>query len=65
MEIENYEESGTNNNDQQNEHTIIVPDTQHVPNQIEENGSNFVRDNFFLHGQGATKTNQERTNYSF
>ena len=40
--------------------TRIVPDTQDVPNQIEENGSNFVRDNFFLHGQGATKTKQRK-----
>ena len=27
VEIENYGESETNNDDQQNEHTIIVPDT--------------------------------------
>ena len=60
MEIENYDESETNNNDQQNEHTIIVPDTQDVPNQIEENGSSSVREKFFLHGQGATKANQRK-----
>ena len=59
-EIENYDESETNNNDQPNEHTIIVPDTQDVKNQIEENGSNSVRDNFFLHGQGATKAKQRK-----
>ena len=41
-EIENYDESETNNNDQPNEHTIIVPD------------------NFFLHGQGATKAKQRK-----
>ena len=40
--------------------TRIVPDTQDVPNQIEENGSNFVRDNFFLYGRGATKANQRK-----
>ena len=45
MKIETYDESETNNNDQQNEHTIIVPDKQDVTNQIEENGSNSVRDN--------------------
>ena len=60
VEIKSYDESETNNNDQQNEHTIIVPDTQDVPNQIEENGSNSVRENFFLHGQGATKANQRK-----
>ena len=60
MEIENYEESGTNNNDQQNEHTIIVPDTQDVSNQIEENTRISVRDKFFLHSQGATKANQRK-----
>ena len=59
-ETENYDESETNNNDQQNEHAIIVPGPQDVPNQIEENGSNSVRDNFFLHGQAATKTNQRK-----
>ena len=48
MEIENYDESEINNNDQQNEHTIIVPDTQDVPNRIEENASNSVRDIFFF-----------------
>ena len=60
VEIKNYDESDTNNNDQQNEHTIIVPDTQDVPNQVEENVNNSVRDNFFLHGQGATKANQRK-----
>ena len=30
---------------------IIVPDTQDIPNnQVEENVSNSLRDNFFLHG---------------
>ena len=60
MKIETYDESETNNNDQQNEHTIIVPDMKDAPNQIEENGSNSVRDNFFLHAQGARKTNQRK-----
>ena len=63
MEIKNYDESETNNNDQQNEHNIIVPDTQDVPNQVEENVNNSVRDSFFLHGQAATKANQRRTDY--
>ena len=47
VEIKNYDESKTNNNDQQNEHTVIEPDTQDLPNQVEENVSNSVRDNFF------------------
>ena len=47
MGIKNYGESDTNNNDQQNENTIIVPDTQDAPNQFEENVSNSVRNNFF------------------
>ena len=60
VEIKSYDESETNNNDQQNEHTIIVPDTQDIPNQVEENVSNSVRDIFFLHDQGATKANQRK-----
>ena len=60
VEIKNYDKSDTNNNDQENEHTIIVPDTQDVPNQVEENVNNSVRDDFFLHGQGATKANQRK-----
>ena len=61
MEIKNYGESETNNNEEQNERTIIEPDTQDVPNnQVEENVSNFVKDNFFLHGQGTTKANQRK-----
>ena len=32
-----------------------MPDAQDIPNEIEENVSNSVRDNFFLHGQGAMK----------
>ena len=60
VEIEHHEESETNNNDQENEHTMIVPDTQDVPNQIHEIGCSSVRDNFFLHGQGATKTKQRK-----
>ena len=54
VKIKNYEESETNN-DQQNEHTIIVPDMQDVPNQVKENESNSVRD-----GQGAMKANQKK-----
>ena len=60
MEIKNYDESETNNNDQQNEHTTTVPDTQDIPNQVEETVNNSVRDNIFRHGQNATKGNQRR-----
>ena len=60
MEIKNYDKSKTNNNDQQNEHTISVPDTQDAPKQVEENVNNFGRDNLLLHGQGATKANQRK-----
>ena len=42
------------------QNVIIVPDMQDVPNQVEENVNNSVRDNFFLHGQGATKANQRK-----
>ena len=49
VEIKSYDESETNNNDQQNEHTIIVPDTQDVLNQVVEDVSNFVRNHFFLY----------------
>ena len=42
VEIKNYGESETNNNDQQNGHTIIVADTQDVLNKVEENVSNSV-----------------------
>ena len=42
VEIKNYDESETNNNDQQNGHTIIVADTQDVLNKVEENVSNSV-----------------------
>ena len=31
---------------------------QDVPKQVDKNVSNSLRDNFFLHGQGATKANQ-------
>ena len=34
--------------------------TQDVPNQMEENESNSVRNNVFLNGQGATKPNQRK-----
>ena len=47
MEVKNYDESEINNSDQQNEHTLIVPDRQGILNQVEENLSNSVRDNFF------------------
>ena len=61
VEIKNYGESETNNNEEQNEHTITVLDTQDVSkNQVEENVSNSLRDNFFLHGQGVTKANQRK-----
>ena len=48
MKIKNYSESKTNNNHEQDEHTIIVLDTQDVPNnQAEENVNNSVRYSFF------------------
>ena len=62
--IENYDESETNNNDQQNEHAIIVPDTRDIPNQMEENGSNSVRDTFFFMAKQQRKPTKERTDYS-
>ena len=58
--IKNYDESETNSNDQKNEHTMIVPDTQGISNQVEGNVSNSVRDKFFLHGEGATKASQRK-----
>ena len=60
MEIKNYDKSKTSNNDQQNEHTISVPDMQDAPNQVEENVNNSGRDNLLLNGQGATKANQRK-----
>ena len=42
VEIKNYDESETNNNAQQNGHTIIVADTRDVLNKVEENVSNSV-----------------------
>ena len=60
VEIKNYDKSKTNNNDQQNEHTISVPDMQDAPNQVEENVNNSGRDNLLLNGQGATKANQRK-----
>ena len=60
MEIKNYDKSKTNNNDQQNEHNISVPDMQDAPNQVEENVNNSGRDNLLLNGQGATKANQRK-----
>ena len=46
MEIQNYDENDTNKSDQQNEHIIIVPDTEDVPNNVKENVSKFVSVNF-------------------
>ena len=46
LEIQNYDENDTNKSDQQNEHIIIVPDTEDVPNNVKENVSNFVSVNF-------------------
>ena len=64
VEIKNYDQSETNNKDQQNEHTIIVPDTQDVPNQIEENESNSIREIFFLMAMEQRKPTKERNEYS-
>lgn len=50
METQNYDKSDINNNDQENEHNIIVLDREDVPNHFEEYLSNSVRDNFFLDG---------------
>ena len=47
-----------------NEYTIIVLDTQDVPNQIEENGSNSVRDIFYFMAKEQRKPTKERTDYS-
>ena len=52
------------NNDQQNEHTIIVPDTQDVPNQIEENVRSSVRDLFFLMAKEQRKPAKEKADFS-
>ena len=61
VEIKNYGENETNNNEEQNEHPIIVRDTQVVPNnQVEENVSNSVRNNFFIHSRVATKANHRK-----
>ena len=66
MEINNYGESETNNNKEQNEHTIIVPDMQDVlDNQVKQNVSNSVRDNFFLMAKVQRKPTKGRTDYSF
>ena len=59
VEIKNYDEVEANNNDQQNEHTIIVPDTKDVPKQVEKNECTSRRDKFFLHGQVQQKLTKE------
>ena len=61
MEIQNHGERETNNNEEQNERTMTMPGTQDVlNNQVEQNVSNSLRNNFFLHGQGATRANQRK-----
>ena len=60
VEIQNYEESQTRNNYQQIEHIIIVSNMSYVTNQTEKNVSNSVRENFFLHRQGAMTANQQK-----
>lgn len=50
LETQNYDKADINNNDQENEHNIIVLDRKDVPNHFEEHLSNPVRDNFFLDG---------------
>ena len=62
VEIKNYDESEINNNDQQNEHTIIVPDMQDVPNQVEKNLSNSLRDNFFSLWARCKERKNQRSN---
>ena len=59
-----YDESETKNNDQQNENTIIVPDTQDVPNQIEENVRSSVRDLFFFMAKEQRKPAKEKADFS-
>lgn len=60
METQNYDKSDINNNDQENEHNIIVLDREDVPNHFEEYLSNSVRDNFFLDGQSTMKDHQRK-----
>ena len=61
VEIQNYGESETNNNEEQNEHTIIVRDTHDIPNnQVEENVSKSVRNNFFTHNRVVAKSNHRK-----
>ena len=59
MESKDYGESQTNNNEQQNKHTITVTDRQDVTNQVQD-VSNFMRKNFFLLGLDAKKANQRK-----
>ena len=63
VESKDYGESQTNNNEQQNKHTITVTDRQDVTNQVQD-VSNFMRKNFFLLGLDAKKANQ-RKNWLF
>ena len=64
MEIKNYDESETNNDEEQNEHTRIVPDTQDIPNQVEEIVNNSIRDFFSFMAKAQQKPTKERTDYS-
>ena len=60
--IQNYDEKEINKSDQQNEHIIIVADTEDLPNNTKENVTNFLSVNFFLPCQGLTneiQPNQE------
>ena len=65
MEIKNYDEIETNNDDERNEHTIIVPDTQDIPNQVEEIVSNSIRDIFSFMAKAQQKPTEGRTDYSY
>ena len=63
-EIQNYEESEIKDNEQQIEYTITVPDTQDVPNQVEENVNSSVRDHFFFSmAKVQQKPTKRRTDY--
>ena len=60
MEIPNFHEEKNGNRFQKHQN-IIVPNTQDDPNQIESDQNKSKRDIFFLHRQGATKTNQRNS----
>ena len=48
MDTQNYYEAETNNSSLENDHTVIVTDTEDIPNQVEENINNFTRNKFLF-----------------